>query len=135
MDLFLDRDNIEFDRTCITAGTYFMLQLDKKVNEFFRGREKSFEKKFAHDEEIQFKVSAKRNKYLGEWVADKLNKKGLSKNEYIQEVIKSDFKEPGDEDVFRKVKNDFKSAGIEIDDKSIREKMIFFLDQAKKEFI
>ncbi|RPG06679.1 MAG: DUF1476 domain-containing protein [Pelagibacteraceae bacterium TMED233] len=101
----------------------------------FEDREKNFEKKFAHDEEIQFKVSAKRNKYLGEWVADKLNKKGLSKNEYIQEVIKSDFKEPGDEDVFRKVKNDFKSAGIEIDDKSIREKMIFFLDQAKKEFI
>jgi len=101
----------------------------------FEDREKNFEKKFAHDEEIQFKVSAKRNKYLGEWVADKLNKNDLAKNEYIQEVIKSDFKEPGDEDVFRKVKNDFKSAGIEIDDKSIREKMIFFLDQAKKEFI
>ncbi len=101
----------------------------------FKDREKNFEKKFVHDEEIQFKVNAKRNKYLGEWVADKLNKKDLSKNEYIQEVIKSDFKEPGDEDVFRKVKNDFKSAGIEIDDKSIREKMIFFLDQAKKEFI
>ena len=101
----------------------------------FEDREKNFEKKFAHDEEIQFKVSAKRNKYLGEWVADKLNKKDIAKNEYIQEVIKSDFKEPGDEDVFRKVKNDFKSAGIEIDDKSIREKMIFFLDQAKKEFI
>lgn len=101
----------------------------------FEDREKNFEKKFAHDEEIQFKVNAKRNKYLGEWVADKLNKNDLAKNEYIQEVIKSDFKEPGDEDVFRKVKNDFKSAGIEIDDKSIREKMIFFLDQAKKEFI
>lgn len=101
----------------------------------FEDREKNFEKKFAHDEEIQFKVNAKRNKYLGEWVADKLNKKDIAKNEYIQEVIKSDFKEPGDEDVFRKVKNDFKSAGIEIDDKSIREKMIFFLDQAKKEFI
>lgn len=101
----------------------------------FEDREKNFEKKFAHDEEIQFKVNAKRNKYLGEWAADKLNKKDLVKTEYIQEVIKSDFKEPGDEDVFIKVKNDFKSAGIEIDDKSIREKMIFFLDQAKKEFI
>ena len=101
----------------------------------FKDREKNFEKKFVHDEEIQFKVNAKRNKYLGEWVADKLNKKDLSKNEYIQEVIKSDFQEPGDEDVFRKVKNDFKNAGIEIEDKNIREKMIFFLDQAKKDFI
>ena len=44
----------------------------------FEDREKNFEKKFAHDEEIQFKVNAKRNKYLGEWVADKLNKKGLN---------------------------------------------------------
>ena len=98
----------------------------------FEDREKNFEKKFAHDEEIQFKVNAKRNKYLGEWVADKLNKNDLAKNEYIQEVIKSDFKEPGDEDVFRKVKNDLSQASLNNMDEEIRNKMIEFMESAKK---
>ena len=71
----------------------------------FDDREKSFEKKFVRDEEIQFKINARRNKYLGEWAADKLGK--IDKATYIQEVIKSDFAEPGDEDVFKKIQNDF----------------------------
>ena len=62
----------------------------------FDDREKGFEKKFVRDEEIQFKVNAKRNKYLGEWVAEKLGKKDQNKETYVQEVIKSDFAEPGD---------------------------------------
>ena len=69
----------------------------------FDDREKGFEKKFAHDEEIQFKINSRRNKYLGEWAADKLGKKDDNKLSYIQEVIKSDFIEPGDEDVFKKI--------------------------------
>ena len=99
----------------------------------FEEREKSFEKKFVRDEELQFKVNAKRNKYLGEWAADKL---GLSdKSDYIQEVIKSDFAEPGDEDVFKKIQNDFRKASIAISDDEIREKMKLFLESAKKDFI
>ena len=101
----------------------------------FDDREKSFEKKFVLDEEIQFKVNAKKNKYLGEWVAEKLGKKDQNKEIYIQEVIKSDFSEPGDEDVFRKIQKDLKESGIEILDQEIREQMKFCLDRAKKDFL
>ena len=98
-------------------------------------RKKSFEKKFAHDEEIQFKVNAKRNKDLAEWVAEKLGMADHLKTDYIQEVIKSDFLEPGDEDVFRKVKKDFEKNNIEIQDAEIRDQMTNLLDKAKKEFL
>jgi len=101
----------------------------------FDDREKSFEKKFVLDEEIEFKVNAKRNKYLGEWVAEKLGKKDQHKEIYIQEVIKSDFSEPGDEDVFRKIQKDLKESGIKILDQEIRDQMKFCLDRAKKDFL
>ena len=101
----------------------------------FDEREKSFEKKFVRDEELQFKVNAKRNKYLGEWAADKLGKVDSDRAVYAQEVIKSDFAEPGDEDVFRKIQSDFKKASISILDSEIREQMSSLLERAKKEFL
>ena len=101
----------------------------------FEEREKSFEKKFIRDEELQFKIDAKRNKYLGEWAAGKLNKTDKDKEIYIQEVIKSDFAEPGDEDVFKKIQGDFKKASLSITDLEIREQMNSLLDRAKKEFL
>ena len=103
----------------------------KKFNE----REKSFEKKFVRDEELQFKVNAKRNKYLGEWAAEKLGKSDIDKEAYVQEVIKSDFAEPGDEDVFRKIQNDFKKVLISISDTEIREQMDSLHERAKKDFL
>ena len=101
----------------------------------FDEREKSFEKKLVRDEELQFKVNAKRNKYLGEWAADKLGKVDEDKKAYAQEVIKSDFAEPGDEDVFRKIQDDFKKASISISDSEIREQMTSLLERAKKDFL
>ena len=101
----------------------------------FDEREKSFEKKFVRDEELQFKVNAKRNKYLGEWAADKLGKVDSDRAAYAQEVIKSDFAKPGDEDVFRKIQSDFKKASISISDSKIREQMSSLLERAKKEFL
>ena len=101
----------------------------------FDEREKSFEKKFVRDEELQFKVNAKRNKYLGEWAADKLGKVDSDRAAYAQEVIKSDFAGPGDEDVFRKIQSDFKKASISISDSKIREQMSSLLERAKKEFL
>ena len=101
----------------------------------FDEREKGFEKKFAHDEEIQFKVMARRNKYLGEWGADQLGKSDKSKEEYISAVIKSDFAEPGDEDVFLKIKKDFEDSNIKISDNEIRIQMTDLLHRAKKDFI
>tara|TARA_B100000902_G_scaffold109078_1_gene110711 strand:+ start:1403 stop:1717 length:315 start_codon:yes stop_codon:yes gene_type:complete len=98
----------------------------------FDDRKKSFESKFAHDEETLFKINAKRNKFLGEWIADKLNKTDKDKEDYILEVIKSDMAEPGDEDVFRKVKKDLSQAGLNNMDEEIRNKMNEFMETAKK---
>jgi hypothetical protein len=100
----------------------------------FDEREKSFEKKFAKDQELQFKVSARRNKYLAEWVSSKLGKNDEQKQNYIQEIIKADLEEAGDEDVFRKVKKDFENSAINIDDSQIRNQMSLALERAKKDF-
>jgi hypothetical protein len=97
----------------------------------FNDREKAFEKKFANDQEAEFKISAKRNKLLGTWVASILNLNEEQKKNYITEVIKSDFQEAGDEDVFKKVKKDLE--GKNIQDTEIRQKMSEFLEAAKKE--
>ncbi len=99
----------------------------------FNEREKSFEKKFAHDEELQFKVSARRNKYLGQWASQILGYDQEKEKEYIQAVIKSDFEEAGDEDVFRKLKADL--ADHNISDEEIRKKMNELKEKAKSEFI
>ena len=98
----------------------------------FDEREKSFEKKFAHDEELQFKVSARRNKYIGEWASNILGYNSDQEKEYIQSVIKADFAEAGDEDVFRKVKEDLKDHNIS--DEDIRKKMNELNEKAKSEF-
>ena len=100
----------------------------------FNEREKSFEKKFAKDQELQFKVSARRNKYLAEWASSNLGKSDEQKQNYIQEVIKADLEEAGDEDVFRKVKKDFENSAIKIDDSEIRNQMSLALERAEKDF-
>ena len=89
----------------------------------FDEREKSFEKKFQLEEELQFKIAARSNKYLAEWVSLKLGKKEEEKKEYIQEIIKSDLEEAGREDVFRKIKQDFQRSGISVEDMEIRDQM------------
>ena len=100
----------------------------------FNEREKSFEKKFARDQELQFKVAAKSNKYLGEWVSSKLGKNDTEKQNYIQEIIKADMEEAGSEDVFRKVKKDLQTASISIEDSEIRNQMEKALSRAKEDF-
>ena len=100
----------------------------------FNEREKSFEKKFAYDQELQFKVAARSNKYLGEWASLKLGKNDEEKKNYIPEIIKADMEEAGSEDVFRKVKRDFKSSAINIDDSEIRNQMEKALLRAKEDF-
>ena len=98
----------------------------------FNEREKSFEKKFAHDQELQFKVSARRNKYIGEWVSKILGYDEDKEKEYIQSVIKADFAEAGDEDVFRKIKEDLKNHNLS--DEDIRKKMDELNEKAKADF-
>ena len=98
----------------------------------FEDRKKSFEKKFAQDQELQFKVSARRNKYLGEWVSQILNFNSDQEKEYIQSVIKADFAEAGDQDVFRKIKEDLKEKTVS--DEDLRKKMDELNEKAKTDF-
>ena len=98
-------------------------------------REKAFENKFAHDEALRFKAEARRNKLLGLWAAEKLGKSGDEAEAYAREVIRSDFEEPGDEDVFRKIRADFDAAGIEQSDHQIRRTMEELLAEAKEQVV
>ncbi len=97
----------------------------------FDEREKGYEKKFAHDEELQFKIRARRNKYLGQWASKILGYDQEKEKEYIQSVIKADFEEAGDEDVFRKLKVDLKNHNIV--DEEIRKKMDELNEKAKSD--
>ena len=99
----------------------------------FEDRKKSFEKKFAHDEELQFKINARKNKYIAEWVSDVLEFNADQKKHYIQDVIKADFAEAGDEDVFRKIKSDLIDKNI--NDNEIRSKMKELNEKAKSDFM
>ena len=100
----------------------------------FDERGQSFEKKFAKDQELQFKVAARSNKYLGEWISSKLGKTEEEKQNYIQEIIKADMEEAGSEDVFRKVKKDLETNSIVIEDSEIRDQMEKALSRAKEDF-
>ncbi len=84
---------------------------------------------------MKFKLAARSNKYLGEWVSLKLGKDEKEKENYIQEIIKADMEEAGSEDVFRKVKKDFQTASISIEDSEIRDQMEKALSRAKEDFI
>tara|TARA_B100000965_G_C19275002_1_gene618998 strand:- start:153 stop:467 length:315 start_codon:yes stop_codon:yes gene_type:complete len=100
----------------------------------FDEREKSFEKKFQIDQELKFKVQARSNKYLAEYVCSLINKTEEDKKIYIQEIIKADMQEAGQEDVFRKIKKDFQNASINIQDSEIRDQMEKALIRAKQDF-
>lgn len=94
-------------------------------------REKAFENKFAHDQELKFKALARRNKLVGLWAAGLLGK--ADAEAYAKEVVVADFEEAGDEDVFRKLRSDFDAAGISVSDQDIRVKMIDLLADAVKQ--
>ena len=98
----------------------------------FDDRKKSFEKKFAHDEELKFKVDARKNKYIAQWVSKLLAYDEEKEKFYIQSVIKADFQEAGDEDVFRKIKVDLKDHSIS--DEEIRKKMNELNEKAFSDF-
>ena len=100
----------------------------------FDKREEGFESKFAHDEELRFKANARRNKLLGLWAAELLGLEGDKAEEYAKEVVRSDFDEPGDEDVFRKVRADFDAKGVSISDDDLRAKMKELYVQVAAEF-
>ena len=87
----------------------------------FDDRKNAYENKFAHDETLRFRSVARRNRLLGAWAAEKLGRTDVEA--YALEVIRADFAEAGDDDVVRKIKNDFETAGVAVPDAAIREKM------------
>ena len=96
----------------------------------FDEREKGFEKKFAHDQDLKFKAEARRNKMIGEWAADKLGLAGSEVEDYVKAVRRADFEEAGDEDVVRKISKDFQDKGVSVSDADIRAQLGEFLAKA-----
>ena len=96
----------------------------------FNDREKSFEKKFAMDEELKFRAEARRNKLLAKWAAEKLGLSGAAVDDYVKAVRKADLAEKGDEDVFRKVRKDLDDKGVRVLDAELRKAMGDFLSVA-----
>lgn len=99
----------------------------------FDKREDAFEREFAHDAELRFKAEARRDKLLGLWAAEKLGKTGAEAEAYARSIFVADLAEPGDEDVYRKIKADFEAAGIDDSEHRIRRTMQAFLARAVAE--
>ena len=99
----------------------------------FDKRKDAYESKFAHDEALRFKAEARRNKLLGLWAAGLLGKSGEEADSYAREVVRSDFDEPGDEDVFRKIRADFDAAGVDQSDHQLRRTMDDLMEEAIKQ--
>ena len=101
----------------------------------FDDRERAEEAKFAHDSALNFKVMNRRNKLLGQWAADLMNLSGAEAEEYVKSVVRSDLEEPGDDDVFRKVRADLEKAGVERTDARIREHMAELIAVAREQIM
>lgn len=86
----------------------------------FDDREKAFEKKFAHDQDLKFRAESRRNKLLAEWAAGKLGIMGAALPDYVRAILKAELEEKGDQDVFRKIRKDFDAAGVAVSDAEIR---------------
>ena len=99
----------------------------------FDDREKGFERKFALDQEQEFKAGVRRNRALGRWAAERMGLEGKHLDEYAQAVVKSDFELPGDEDVLRKVFEDLKGSGVNVTEGEVRNKMLELLAIAREQ--
>ena len=99
----------------------------------FDDREKGIENKYFHDQELEFKATVRRNKLLGLWAAELMGLEGDAVEAYAKEVVKSDFEEAGDEDVFRKVRGDFDAKGVDQSDHQIRRQMDELLAEARRQ--
>jgi hypothetical protein len=101
----------------------------------FDDREKGFETKFARDEEMAFRIVARRNRLLGEWAARLMGLTEVEGEAYSKEIIRAEFEEAGDEDVIRKLLGDLTAAGVEIDEAKIREAMAHKEVDARRQLI
>ena len=97
----------------------------------FDERERQFEAKFQHDEELRFKVNARRNRLLGEWAGGLLGMSGDELKAYARSVVDADFEKPGDQDVFDKVMADLKAGNVDVSERALRRRMDELLAEAK----
>ena len=101
----------------------------------FDDRQRAFESKFAHDEEMKFRITARRNRLLGEWAARQMGLSEAETEAYAKDVVRSDFEEAGDHDVVRKVLGDLTNAGIDIEESAIRETLGHKEVEARRQII
>ena len=101
----------------------------------FNDRERAFESQYARDQELQFKIAARRNRLLGAWAAKLMGLTEVEAEAYSKDVIRADFEEAGDEDVIRKLLGDLTSAGIDIDEARIRDALNEKQAEARRQFI
>lgn len=101
----------------------------------FNDREKGFEKKFERDQELSFKVNARRNRLLGAWAAEQLGLAGDEAEAYAKSVVVADFDKPGDHDVLTKVLADFTAKGVAIDERALRRQMDSLLALAREQIV
>jgi hypothetical protein len=101
----------------------------------FDDRERAFESQYARDQEMQFKIVARRNRLLGQWAARKMGLNEAESDAYARDVIRADFEEAGDEDVIRKLLGDLISAGVEVDESAIRQALEHKTVEARRHFI
>jgi hypothetical protein len=101
----------------------------------FDDREKTFEKKFEKDQELQFKATARRNRLLGLWAAELMGLKGTAADAYAKDVVKADLEKPGEDDVIDKLMADFKAKGIAQSEHQVRRKMDELLGVAKQQIM
>ena len=101
----------------------------------FDDRERAFETKFAHDEDMKFRVIARRNRLLGQWAARLMGLSDAESDSYAKDVVRADFEEAGDDDVIRKVLGDLTSAGVECDEAKIREQLDHKTVEARRQLM
>ncbi|VAV86390.1 FIG040666: hypothetical protein perhaps implicated in de Novo purine biosynthesis [hydrothermal vent metagenome] len=99
----------------------------------FDDREQAYEKEFARNEELDFKIAARRNKLLGLWAAEKMGLEGDAADAYATQVVKADFEEVGEEDVYRKIKGDLDKKGVNISEHQVRREMEDLLHTAREQ--
>ena len=101
----------------------------------FDDRERAFEAKFAHEEDMQFRVTARRNRLLGEWAARLMGLSQVETEAYAKDVVRADFESAGDEDVIRKLLGDLTSAGVDMDEPRIRDALGHKAIEARRQII
>ena len=101
----------------------------------FDDRERAFENQYARDQEMQFKVIARRNRLLGHWAAGLMGLTDVEADSYARDVVRADFEEAGDEDVIRKVLGDLTSAGVDCDESRIREALAHKTVEARRQLM